>query len=138
MKQFLSQKEWLALPKDVRATLVYAFAINKSEGTRVMAGEIVSDGCSSQDLINGLTIGKMIEYLGNDWNKVENDALFEHLLSKVINKIQGNGVKESDVKNESKEQVNSTAEKGSVGDEVKAGEGSGGKKGKGKTPKNQG
>jgi len=132
MKQFLSQREWLALPKGIRTTLVYAFAINKSEGTRVMAGELVSDGCSSQDLINGLTIGKMIEYLGEDWDKVENDALFEHLLSKVINKIQGNGDKKSDVKDKVKKQVVSGAEKGAVGVEAKTGKGTRGKKGEGK------
>ena len=139
MKQFIIQKEWLALPKDVRQSLIYTFSINKSEGVRVVAGEIVSDGCSGEDLISGLTIGKMIEFLGSDWEKAENDALFDHLLENVINKLtKKNENSKSDVKNEVKEQVNKGAETGAITSGTSTEKGSRRAGGKGKVAQSKG
>lgn len=102
MKQYLQQKEWLNLPQNTRLQFVHQFNIHRSEGVVVMGGEIRSDGSSQQDLINGLTIGKMIECVGNDWDKVDNNDLFEHLLEKVIKKFNEKPKKESDSTDETK------------------------------------
>lgn len=99
MKKHITQKEWLKLDKDLRRDLILTFAINKSEGVSVVDSEIVSDGCSQQDLIDGLTIGKMIEFLGNKWKKVDNDELFDSLLQLSIDKIT-NKTNESNKENE--------------------------------------
>ena len=86
MKQHIQQKDYLSLSKEVRTQLVQIFTIHKSEGVRVVNNEVVSDGSSQQDLIDAITIGKMIEYLGKDWKKVDNDKLFDDLFNKVIAK----------------------------------------------------
>lgn len=87
MKNYIQQKDYLALPKETRVKLVQIFAINKSEGVRVVENEIVSDGSSQADLIAGITIGKMIDYLGKNWKKVDNEKLFDDLLIRVIEKL---------------------------------------------------
>jgi Zn-dependent M16 (insulinase) family peptidase len=90
MKTSIIQTDWLRLPFEIRQQLVLKFAIHKSEGTRVVNQIMVSDGCSQEDLINGLTIGKMIEMLGDEWEKKPNKELFDYLLDKVINKLSNN------------------------------------------------
>lgn len=88
MKTNISQNEWLKLPVELRQKLVLSFAINKSEGTRVVNQIMVSDGCSQSDLINGITIGKMISFIGDEWEKVTNDELFDYLFRKVVDKYK--------------------------------------------------
>ena len=68
MKQYLYISEWLGLDKELREKLKEVFAINRSEGMKVTNGKLVSDGCSQADLIDGITIGKMIEYVGETGN----------------------------------------------------------------------
>src|SRR3990167_7860705 len=89
MKTHIRQKDWLLLPQDTRVTMVNKFAINRSEGVIVMGGEIRSDGCSQQDLIDGLSISKLLNFLGDDWTQVPNEDLFDHLLELTLNKLNG-------------------------------------------------
>lgn len=134
MKISITQKEWLKLSKDLRQQLVYAFMINKSEGIRVVDSEIVSDGCSQDDLINGVTIAKMIQLIGNNWKKVDNDELFDYLFNLSIDKITNKtneSVKEN-VKDVVPQQANASPE-GSGKEAVGAtGESKKGARGKGK------
>lgn len=88
MKVYILQTEWLNLPQETRQTLVYQFAIHKSEGVVVQNNKIMSDGCSQRDLM-GLTIDKMIDFLGNEWEKTDNDKLYDDLFIRVLNKING-------------------------------------------------
>ena len=37
----------------------------------------------------GLSIDKMIDYLGNEWEKVDNDKLYEDLFIRVLDKLNG-------------------------------------------------
>jgi hypothetical protein len=37
----------------------------------------------------GLSIDKMIDYLGDDWEKVDNDKLYDDLFLKTLDKING-------------------------------------------------
>ena len=136
MKKHITQKEWLNLDKDLRRDLILTFAINKSEGVSVVDSEIVSDGCSQQDLIDGLTIGKMIEFLGNKWKKVDNDELFDSLFKLSVNKITNktNESDEQDGKNVSKKQAEASAEASGKGGSDKAGEVNEGKTGESKIP----
>ncbi len=90
MKTNIVQTEWLKLPAELRQQLVLKFAIHKSEGTRVVNQTMVSDGCSQDDLIKGITIGKMIEVVGDEWEKVPNNELFDYLFDKVIQKLSNN------------------------------------------------
>lgn len=86
MKTFIQQKEWLELPAETRQKLILTFAIHKSEGVVVQQNKIVSDGCSQKDLM-GLTLDKMIDYLGEDWKKVKNDKLYDYLFICVLEKL---------------------------------------------------
>lgn len=88
MKVYILQTEWLNLPQETRQTLVYQFAIHKSEGVVVQNNKIMSDGCSQKDLM-GLTIDKMIDFLGSEWEKTDNDKLYDDLFIRVLNKING-------------------------------------------------
>lgn len=87
MKTFLEQKIWLDIPQETRNKLVLMFAINKSEGHKMVDNKVVSDGVSQGDLITGITIGKMIDFLGSKgWKKTENEKLFDDLFTRVIDK----------------------------------------------------
>lgn len=90
MKQCLNINEWLGLSVEMRNKLKEIFAINRSEGMSVRDGILVSDGCSQADLIAGITIGKMIEYLGNSsfvMNTNNSDELFDKLFIRVLNRL---------------------------------------------------
>lgn len=88
MKTYIKSDEYLALPKEVRDRLIQTFAINKSGGMSIRDNKLVSDGTSQQDLINGLTIGKLIDFLGTrGWKKVDNEKLFDDLFTKCLEKI---------------------------------------------------
>ena len=134
MKISLTQKEWLKLSKDLRQQLIFAFMINKSEGMRVVDSEIVSDGCSQEDLMNGVTITKMIQLLGNNWKKVDNDELFDYLFNLSIDKITNktNESSKEDVKDVVPQQANTSPEGGGEKVADTAGEGKKGARGKGK------
>lgn len=86
MKTYLKINEWLKLPKDLRTELILKFQIGKSSTMSVVDGKIVCDGCTQEDLIKGITIGKMIELIGDDWKKVPNDELFDYLFNKFYEK----------------------------------------------------
>ena len=88
MKTFIQQKDWLELPAETRQKLIYQFAIHKSEGTVVQNNKVMSDGCSQKDLM-GLSIDKMIDYLMSEWEKVDNEMLYEDLFIRVLDKING-------------------------------------------------
>ena len=92
MKQFLYQSEWLGLDQELRDKLKEVFAINRSEGMKVLNGKLVSDGCSQNDLTAGITIGKMIEYLAGEKTiyKVDTDnseKIFDELFERVVDKV---------------------------------------------------
>jgi len=88
MKTYMSQALWLTLPAETRQKLILTFAIHKSEGVVVQQNKVMSDGCSQKDLM-GLSIDKMIDYLGNEWEKVDNDKLYEDLFIRVLDKLNG-------------------------------------------------
>jgi len=88
MKTYISQKEWLELPVETRQKLILTFAIHKSEGVVVQNNKVISDGCSQKDLM-GLSIDKMIDYLGSEWEKVHNEMLYDDLFARVLVKMFG-------------------------------------------------
>ena len=86
MKKSITQEEWLGLSQELRDKLKEVFAINRSEGKKVVNNKLVSDGCSQGDLIAGITIGKMIEYLGDTSfaiNTDDSERLFDDLFKRV-------------------------------------------------------
>ncbi len=86
MKLFIEQKDWLKLPDEWRKKLVYTFYLGKSEGVVVQMGQIVSDGCTQRDLM-AFNVQALINFLGDDWEKVPNAELFDHLFAKVLQKL---------------------------------------------------
>ncbi len=106
MKTFIKIDNYLALPKETREALVQTFAINKSQGMSIRNNKMVSDGTTQQDLINGLTIGKMIDFLGDGWYEnikkdskkktILNDELYDLLLTNCLVKINDTIKKRND------------------------------------------
>lgn len=118
IKQSLYQAEWLGLDKELREKLKDAFAINRSEGMKVINSKLVSDGCSQADLIEGITIGKMIEYVGETGNSSP-EKLFDDLLKRSINKVEElNSNEKKDEQTTS--ETNTRAETESKGAEIKS------------------
>lgn len=97
------------LEESKRKDLVYIFKINKSQGMEVENNKLVCDGCSQEDLMT-LSISEMIEYLGDDWEKVPNEELFDYLFKKVLEKIYGKtkqaGIEDGEVKKTSEPKSN--------------------------------
>lgn len=126
MKQSLYQAEWLGLDKELREKLKDAFAINRSEGMKVINSKLVSDGCSQADLIEGITIGKMIEYVGETGNSSP-EKLFDDLLKRSINKVEelnSNEKKDEQTTSETRAETESKgAEIKSEGDKQTLGDG---------------
>lgn len=90
MKKYLDQSEWLGLDQELREKLKNVFDINRSEGMKVVNNRLVSDGCSQGDLIAGITIGKMIEYLDDTsfgMNTDNSEKIFDELFERVVNKV---------------------------------------------------
>lgn len=113
MKQQLYQAEWLGLDQKLRDKLKEIFAINRSEGMSVVNGQLVSDGCSQNDLTQGVTIGKMIDYLSDmtfEMNTDNPEKIFDELFGRVINKANGTKELNSNTKKDEKAKDNKGTE----------------------------
>lgn len=86
MKLFLNQREWCALPQEVRYRLADQFSIGKSEGVHMEQQNgittLFSDGHSQNDLMK-LNAGAMMDLLGEGPD-------FMNLLQRVIQKLDPN------------------------------------------------
>lgn len=63
MAEFLLQKDYMALPKEVRAKVRAAFGIKKSGPVEVVQNVVVSDGVTSEDCM-AVTSSVLRSYLG--------------------------------------------------------------------------
>lgn len=105
MKKYLYQSEWLGLDQELREKLKNVFDINRSEGMKVVNNRLVSDGCSQGDLIAGITIGKMIEYLDDTsfgMNTDNSEKIFDELFERILNKVKEKNETNNTAKTEDK------------------------------------
>lgn len=65
MQEFITQQQWLLLPREVKNELINVFGIERTGISEVRDNEIISDGYSQKDLMV-ITKETMAKYIGSD------------------------------------------------------------------------